>query len=147
MQALKDFVDRKLPTISPTRWNFTSRLAITVKEKRKQLLAFFNSILQSPGSWDNYNIVKSLGFVRFLEKHETVFLLHVSTTIFKFTDVLFDILQSKAFNVIYCKKKVDEVHSALVQMRNNNFNDIWNNVVSGKQLEYNFKRFAVEVVH
>ena len=69
---------------------------------------------------DNDDIVDSLVFVRFLEKHDTVFLLHVLTTIFKFTDVLFDILQSKAFDVIYCKNKVDKVHSALVQMRNNN---------------------------
>ena len=130
--ALKEFVNRRLPTVAPTRWNFTSRLSNTVKENRPQLVLFFKSIREHSDNWENDDVVKARGFLNYLEESETVFLLHVFSKIFGYTDVLYGVLQNKALDVMYCKAKVDEALVYLQEERSNGFNSIWNAVISGK---------------
>lgn len=131
-QALKEFVARRLPSVAPTRWNFTSRLSNTVKENRSQLLLFFKSIVDEPEKWELDDVVKARGYICFLEEPETIFLLHVFAGIFGVTDVLYDILQSKSFDVMFCKGKVDETCAQFVHERNSGFDAIWDEVIAGK---------------
>jgi len=50
------------------------------------------------------------------------------------TDVLYDILQSKSLDVMYCKGKVDEVCDKLQQERNVGFNRVWDAANAGQKL-------------
>ncbi|KAF5891640.1 Zinc finger MYM-type protein 1, partial [Clarias magur] len=54
------------------------------------------------------------GFVRKLEDFEFVFMLYTYEQIFSETDVVFDIVQQRAMDVLYCKKRI-ESHLAFVK--------------------------------
>lgn len=117
---LKDYLDKKLPSVAPTRWNFTSRLVHTVHENRVQLYAFFSHCIEDSGNWDHDSSVKFQGFLVFLEKFENVFLLRLFSKIFSYTDVLYDILQTKTFDILYCSRKVADALSAFKEIRESN---------------------------
>ena len=143
-RALKEFVSRRLLTVAPTRWNFTSRLSNTVKENRSQLALFFDSIMEHCGNWENDDVVKARGFFHFLEEPETIFLLHVFSKVFGYTDVLYGILQNKALDVMYCKAKIDEALVFLQQERDSGFNRLWDAVISGQNI-LNISQFTEKI--
>ncbi|KAF0715097.1 zinc finger MYM-type protein 1-like [Aphis craccivora] len=123
-----NFVKRKLPSVAPTRWNFTSRLVNTIKENYDMLILFFEHIHDNSDDWDSDSILKVQGFLFFLKKFLSKFLLNIFSTIFSFTDVLFDILQTKAMDIAYCIKKVKEIIIKLQQVRENDFEKIFNDL-------------------
>lgn len=123
--ALKTFMDKKLPGIAPTRWNFTSRLVNTVRDYRTPLIDFFLSIEEEPGEWTSDEVNKATGFIRFLSKVETKFLLNVFHDIFLFSDKLFDILQSKNLDISYCTHKVNDFYDFLQKLRDSGFDKVW----------------------
>ena len=61
--ALKQFVQKKLPSVAPTRWNFSSRLINTVNEYYTMLKAFFQDILDTSDEWDSDAILKAQGLL------------------------------------------------------------------------------------
>ncbi|KAL4141345.1 hypothetical protein QTP88_004000 [Uroleucon formosanum] len=126
--VLQNFVKRKLPSVAPTRWNFTSRLVNTIKENYDMLLLFFEHIHDNSDDWDSDSILKAQGFLFFLKKFLSKFLLNIFSTIFSFTDVLFDILQTKAMDIAYCIKKVNEIIIKLQEVRENDFEKIFNDL-------------------
>jgi len=117
-----------LPSVAPTRWNFTSRLVNTIKENYDMLILFFEHIHDNSDDWDSDSILKVQGFLFFLKKFLSKFLLNIFSTIFSFTDVLFDILQTKAMDIAYCIKKVKEIIIKLQQVRENDFEKIFNDL-------------------
>lgn len=119
--ALQYFVDKKLPSVAPTRWNFASRLVNTVKEKYDMIIMFFRHVLDHSADWDNDTVIKAQGFLSFLQKYQTRFLLNVFSEIFSLTDVLFNILQTKSMDITYCAKKVEETTKKLEEIREHNF--------------------------
>lgn len=126
--VLQNFVKRKLPSVAPTRWNFTSRLVNTIKENYDMLLLFFEHIHENSADWDSESLLKAQGFLFFLKKLSSQFLLNIFSTIFSFTDVLFDILQTKAMDIAYCIKKVNEIIIKLQEVRKNDFENILNDL-------------------
>lgn len=101
---------RKLLAVTPTRWNFLSRLVNTLKQYVEHLIIFFFTVYE-PGNWTGASC-----FVCFLCKFYTKFLLSVFHNIIGFSDVLFDTLQNKRMNIhtvstmlmnsmIHCKKE------------------------------------------
>lgn len=40
INALQEFVARRLPSVTPTRWNYTSRLSNTVQKYRNEFTDF-----------------------------------------------------------------------------------------------------------
>lgn len=93
---------KKIPSVAPTRWNFTSRLTInTVQQYRFQLIDYFESIIES-SQWDNETLIKAQGFVAFLNR------LEISSVIFGNTDILYDIFQTKKYDILYCSQKVKD---------------------------------------
>lgn len=126
--VLQNSVKRKLPSIAPTRWNFTSRLVNTVKENYDMLLLFFEHIHENSDDWDSESILKAQGFLFFLKKFSSQFLLNIFSKIFSYTDVLFDILQTKAMDIAYCIKKVNEIIIKLQELRENDFEKILNDL-------------------
>lgn len=127
--SLSDFMSRKLPKIAPTRWNFSSRLVNTVKENRQALIEFFESIINNSDEWDSESILLARGCASFLESFKTCFLIDLFSSIFSHTDVLFDILQNKTNDLIYCCKKIEDVKSMLNEKRENMFPEFWKNIL------------------
>lgn len=122
--ALKQFMSKKIPSVSATRWNFSSRLVNTVHDYRSQLTEFFSSIENDPGNWKPDDITAAQGFIHFLSKLDTKFLLVLFNKVFFFSDVLFNILQNKHMDISYCTAKIDEFHDMLKNMRESGFEDI-----------------------
>ena len=61
--ALSEYVKNKMPSVAPTRWNFTSRLVNTVAEYRRELIEFFRNCVKCSDQWDQDTVIKSQGFI------------------------------------------------------------------------------------
>lgn len=116
---LKEFTNKKMPKNAPTRWNFSSRLVNTVNDYYEAFKLFFRNIVEDDDKWDNDTIVLAQGFLAFLSKPINLFLLKVFSKIFSYTDVLFNLLQTKSLDIVYCTNKVNETKQSLAQMREN----------------------------
>jgi hypothetical protein len=73
---------------------------------------------------DSETVVAAQGFIKFLTSLETAFLLVIFSKIFCYTDVLFNILQSKHFDILYCSQKVQETRREILNLRNT-YDLIW----------------------
>jgi hypothetical protein len=97
-------MQKNLPTVSPTRWNLTSRLSITVKKYRYQLCEYLKNTTDGAEIWGTESVIKAFGFLVFRKDFEIIFLLEVFSDVFSFTDVLFNLLQTKEFTS--CTEKI-----------------------------------------
>lgn len=129
---MQEFVARRLPTVAPTRWNFTSRLSNTVQKYRPQFVDFFEHIVDNSENWENDTVVKAQGFKSFLQNFRTIFLLEVFSKFFGYTDVLYNVLQSKMYDVLYCCKKINEVSQQLMHDKEHEFENLWDSALSSK---------------
>ena len=50
--VLDDMVNKRFPKLTPTRWNYSSRLVGTVKENHDDLIALFEHVTESPQNFD-----------------------------------------------------------------------------------------------
>ncbi len=98
----------RLPRNAPTRWNFTSRIVSTVANNYDGLLQTFDNIIADT-TMDDDTLDCAKGFVRKLEDIEFVFMLYTYEQIFSETDVVFDIVQQRAMDVLYCKKRIESL--------------------------------------
>ncbi|XP_056619959.1 zinc finger MYM-type protein 1-like [Triplophysa dalaica] len=105
----------RLPKSAPTRWNFNSRAVSTVAENREKLLNVFRRIVDAP-AMDDDTVRGALGFIGYLENFEFMFFLSTFKAIFSLTDVVFDIVQNKAMDIAFCRKKIDNLLSTLVTL-------------------------------
>lgn len=129
-EALKAFTEKKMPSITPTRWNFASRLVSTVHDYRSHLIDFFSSIEDEPGDWSSEEVSMASGFLRFLSKIQSIFFLNIFSKIFAFSDVLFDTLQNKSMDISYCTEKINEFVDTLQRIRDTGFEEMWSQSVS-----------------
>lgn len=130
--ALQNFVERNLPSVTSTikkyRWELSSRLVNFVKENYDMLTLFFRKIEEDSNEWDNDSVLKAQGFLYFLKKFSSQFLMNLFSLIFSLTDDLYNILQKKAMDIVYCTNKVDEIIIKLQDIRENGFEKIFNEV-------------------
>jgi hypothetical protein len=69
-------------------------------------------------------LVAAQGFIKFLTSLETAFLLVIFSKIFCYSDVLFNILQSKHLDTLYFSQKVQERRREILNLRNT-YDSIW----------------------
>ncbi|KAK9976792.1 hypothetical protein ABG768_021993 [Culter alburnus] len=98
----------RLPRNAPTRWNFTSRIVSTVANNYDGILQTFENIIADT-TMDDDTLDCAKGFVRKLEDFEFVFMLYTYEQIFSETDVVFDIVQQRAMDVLYCKNRIESL--------------------------------------
>lgn len=122
LKALSEFMSKKLPTLATTRWNFTSRLVHTVYNHQKSLVDFFCYVSESD-DFDNITGITAKGFANFLQEFKNIFVIKMLSNLLAFTDVLFNILQTKNFDILYCSQKVLEFQNQLKER--DNFDSIW----------------------
>ena len=60
--ALDGKINRRLPRIAPTRWNFNGRLILTIKEYHEYIEELFEEIIENQdGKWDSESIISARG--------------------------------------------------------------------------------------
>lgn len=72
--ALDSIVNRRLPQLSRTRWNFSSQLVSVVENHRDDLIELFQMMVDNPDEWKN-DAVTARGYMHFLNEFNTVFFL------------------------------------------------------------------------
>lgn len=103
---------RQFPRAAPTRWNYTSRLVNTAKDNHEALIELFNDIRNNPLDWDEGSILSAGGFLQYLKDPKVVF-----PMFFPHTDVLFNILQTKGFDIGYCVNQMKRTTEQLQRQR------------------------------
>lgn len=115
---LDAFLQRRLPSVAPTRWNYTKRLVNTVYVHRNDLYKVFDAMLNNSSEIEKDILAPVKGYLLNLRDFTFCFLLRTFDKIFAFTSVLYSILQSKSFDIAFCRKKVDETRRNISAMRN-----------------------------
>uniref|UniRef100_A0A8C5G6F7 TTF-type domain-containing protein n=1 Tax=Gouania willdenowi TaxID=441366 RepID=A0A8C5G6F7_GOUWI len=90
----------RLPRNAPTRWNFTSQINIIADK-----------------TMDDDTLDCAKGFLMKLEDFEFVFMLYTFEQIFSETDVVYDIVQQRAMDVLYCKKRIESLLAYVKEKR------------------------------
>ena len=120
------FVQRRVPTTCETHWTSKACLIGTVYTICPHLLAFFKDILHSPHLWDDDAVDAAGGYVSKLQNSEFMVLLEVFQNIFPHTELLFNILQTKRYDISYCNAKVENDKGIIASFRNDEeFNNMW----------------------
>lgn len=136
-------VKKRLPSLAPTRWNFTSRLVQTVKNYSIDLQELFASMIENSSDWDAETVCSARGHFNLLKDFDFNFFLYLFSSVFPHSDLLFKILQNKSSDIIYCMKKIEDFGKYLKQFRGS-FDCFWEDF-NRKSSEFHcIKRARVE---
>jgi Domain of unknown function (DUF4371)/hAT family C-terminal dimerisation region len=116
-------VNGRIPTSAPTRWIYSSRAVNFVANMREQLIATFEEICNSV-DFEDVATCESAGFARTLEDFRFTFLLFAFRKVFAFTDVLYDILQSKSTDIEFCRRRISATVESITNLRSDREFDI-----------------------
>lgn len=109
---------RKLPRVSETRWTYHSRTVNVIATQVNNLVGMFEHIQENDDKWDGETLIQVSGFLNNLKEFEFNFLLHTFSEIFSETDILYEILQKKTSDIVYCAQKITEFEIFMEQYRN-----------------------------
>lgn len=113
---LDQIIKRRLPTVAPTRWNYSSRLVNVVQTHLSDLVTLFDEMIDDPDTW-GADAIQARGFLQFLKSFNTVFLLNTFNDVFIHTDILFNVLQNKIFDINFCCEQIDSVRLEVNNLR------------------------------
>lgn len=122
--ALEQEVKKRFPSVAPTRWNYNSRLVEMMSEYRQEVLNLMNTIIENGEKWDSETLSCARGFFQTIQDFDFNFFLLIFGNILPQATILFNILQTKIFDVTYCDTKILDFINHLKNMRNN-FDQIW----------------------
>lgn len=144
-QVLEQICGHRIPTNVATRWNFTSRAVLTVKNNKDKLLEVFDYIIHST-NFDDKSIREAVGLTNLLENPKNVFFLDTFALIFEQTDIVFQILQNKYTDIVKARSILQSVLNKLREYRNNNeYFEIFFNKIDYTELQIK-RRKGVEMV-
>lgn len=121
---LEETVKRRLPRVVVTRWNFHGRLVHVIEHELDGLRTFFDDMLNDPQNWDSATLASAFGYRNTLYDFTFVFFLKLFSRIFAQSDILYDILQKKSFDPVYCSAKVKDFKLFLLN-ETRNFDSVW----------------------
>lgn len=127
MAALDNEIKKRFPTLAPTRWTYSNRLLQTVYEHKQQIEDLLTSIVENSDSWDPETVCNARSLLSTVHDFDFNFFLNVFYSIFPQADILFQVLQKKAFDIEFCSKQVEKFSSHLTKLRED-FESIWNKV-------------------
>ncbi|XP_046862457.1 zinc finger MYM-type protein 1-like [Xenia sp. Carnegie-2017] len=122
---LDTVVGRRIPTGTAVRWHYQSRLIYAVLETRAKLLEVFEYIIENDDEFDGTTLNEARGYRQVLADFQCVFCLKIFSEIFGLTDVLYNIIQSKQFDIVFCVTKARETKDKIQEQRIK-FVDYWN---------------------
>ncbi|KAL4131731.1 hypothetical protein QTP88_009004 [Uroleucon formosanum] len=122
--ALEQEVKKKFPSVAPTRWNYNSRLVEMMSEYKQEVLNLMGTIIENGEKWDSETLSCARGFFQTIQDFDFNFFLLIFGDILPQATILFNILQTKIFDVTYCNTKILDFVNHLKNIRNN-FDQIW----------------------
>lgn len=124
IHALDQEVKKRFPSVAPTRWNYNSRLIEMMSEYREEVLNLMNSIVENGenGIVKHYCALKD--FVKQFKIFDFNFFFIIFGNILPQATILFNIIQTKIFDVTYCNKKIFDFLNHLKNMKND-FDRVW----------------------
>lgn len=129
--SLDSLIQRRLPTAAAISWEHNNTLVKEVCSVKNELVEVFANMMDNLEEWDGETRACARGFHQNLKEFDFNFLLHTFSLIFLQSDILFDMLQKRIFDVKFCTKKIKEFVDFLRELRLK-FDDIWNETNSGK---------------
>ena len=124
MYTLTEHLLRKIPSLALPEWSFSSCLVNMINEHRVLIIEYFEDI-EKQDAWSANDKMAAIGYRKFLRKFETVFLLKLFSTVFAFSDILYNVLQTKSLDVIFCATKINEFQEYLHRERDTGFQPLW----------------------
>lgn len=137
LAALNKIVQKKIPTSSPTRWEYNGRLVRTIFDLKNYLVIFFEEIIENESDWDNEAILQSKGLLYNLNDKRFIILLYFFNKFLPQTDILFKILQNKTSDVQFCVTSINNFKKSIERI-SINLEEFWDDVNQKENLE-NFK--------
>lgn len=118
-KALDEIVGARVPGVCATRWTSSARLVCYIFSHVDSLVELFESIASSDvqEGWDSSTTTLAGGFLSKLGRFEFRFLLTVYDAVFLRTTTLYDILQTQALDVPFCRSQVGDVCHYLDSLR------------------------------
>lgn len=124
IHALDQEVKKRFPSVAPTRWNYNSRLVEMMSEYRQEVLNLMTSIIENGEKWDSETLSYARGFFQTIQDFDFNFFLLIFGNILPQASILFNIMQTKIFDVTYCNTKILDFINHLKNMRND-FDRFW----------------------
>jgi len=124
IHALDQEVKKRFPSVAPTRWNYNSRLIEMMSEYREEVLNLMNSIVENGEKWDSETLLCAKGFCQTIQDFDFNFFFIIFGNILPQATILFNIIQTKIFDVTYCNKKIFDFLNHLKNMKND-FDRVW----------------------
>ncbi|CAH1962682.1 unnamed protein product [Acanthoscelides obtectus] len=110
-------IGRRIPVSVITRWTSNFKVISFINKEWDSLKQVFTEIINDPTS-DQASVRQSDGFLNKFHDFEFVLLVVVFNEIFGMTDILFDTLQKKSFDINLCIKQIKSVQTQLNKKRN-----------------------------
>lgn len=114
---LQKFIQVKIPNVCKVKWAYTSRMVNVIENNYADITSCLGEMYLGENSWDGETSSMARGLHGFMLEFSTVFYLKVFASIFVFTDILYQILQTKALNFIDCKRSINETKTKIVELR------------------------------
>lgn len=125
VQSLNSFMKKRLPHVTPLRWNYSGRLVKIVQQNQSELLQFFTSVIEKEHrKWDDKTLNLATGIEKILTSANFVVLLEFFQEIFPQTDVLYDVLQSRSSDLSVAIKMVSDFKNFVLKKRSE-FDTFW----------------------
>ena len=115
---MDEFLQRRLPHVCPTRWNYASRLVNREHEKLVDLRLVFDLLLDNAIDIPSAVLTPISGHLANLEDFNFCFCLAVFHKIYSLTDVLFSYLQKSSFDILSSWMKIDTTLQKIQELRN-----------------------------
>lgn len=116
-KILDDVVGRRLPRTAPTRWNFHSRVVLTVHEYREELIECMNEIQTGREIKQSTTISQANGLKHILCEEGFVFWLQFFYRIMPHVDILYNQLQKRLTDPVQVKSNLQMFENHVTKTR------------------------------
>ncbi|KAL1448392.1 hypothetical protein WDU94_001890 [Cyamophila willieti] len=110
------------------KWYYSHRLITVLYEVYDELTTLFQSMYDNVEYWDADTRASAYGFLQMTTSKEFKFLLKLFYMILPKTEVLFNVLQKKSFDINFSGKKIESFKHEIMLLKSS-FQVIWNHVI------------------
>jgi hypothetical protein len=115
---LRSVCNKRIPTVSTTRWNFQSRVVNSVHENKSDLFECFEKI-EEDDEWDDITVRQAFGLKNLLNNPGFSFFLNFFYDIMKHVDILYNTIQMQSANTVTISNALQHFESAVSEIRQN----------------------------
>jgi len=127
-------IGKRVPQFVQTRWSSRSKIINLVVDKWKKFQNVFEVIINDSNA-SSESICGASGHLKNLKDFDFAFLGQIFNSIFLLTDILFNTLQNKSFDMEYCLRKIDSIYDLIEKKRNDTeFLKLFDNAVTLTEL-------------